>query len=327
MLVSSGLIKRMPGKGSFVLKLNEEKCENVPEQRLNFTLIGVILSDFSESYGSNLLSGLEEEASKNNCFIVPKRSYGNQKLEDEVIDSLIDIGIDGIIVMPVHGEHYNPKILKLILDGYPLVLMDCDLKGIPAAFVGTDNMGAAKKATDYLLEQGHRKISFISTSPNDTTTIEERIQGFIMSYAEHGVKVDEKLWETNLVSTLPGMDNMENIEADCKKVKDLILNHPEITCLFVTEYNLALIVMQTMKNMNKRVPEDMSILCFDGPTNNMGDYFFTHIRQKEKEIGHSAVQLVLNFIKGEVEVGKTYLDSILVLGRSVKNLRDDKTNK
>ena len=148
-----------------------------------------------------------------------------------------------------------------------------------------------------------------------------------MSYAEHGVKVDEKLWETNLVSTLPGMDNMENIEADCKKVKDLILNHPEITCLFVTEYNLALIVMQTMKNMNKRVPEDMSILCFDGPTNNMGDYFFTHIRQKEKEIGHSAVQLVLNFIKGEVEVGKTYLDSILVLGRSVKNLRDDKTNK
>ncbi|WP_238916782.1 GntR family transcriptional regulator [Clostridium sp. YIM B02555] len=320
MLADNGLITRVPGKGSFVMKYTEDK-ENIHKGEAHSPIIGVVLSDFSESYGTNLLSGIEQEATKNNCFIVPRRSYGNQDLENDAIDSLVDMGVDGIIVMPVHGEHYNPKILKLIIEGYPLVLMDCDLKGIPAAFVGTENVEAAKMAADYLLEQGHRKISFMSTNPKDTTTIEERIQGFIISHAEHGVKVDETLWETNLMSTLPGMDSDNNIEADCDKIKNLILDNPDITCVFVTEYNLALLVMRVLKSLNKKVPEDISILCFDGPYNSMGDYFFTHIRQKEKEIGSTAIQFVLKLLKGEV-IEKTYLKAILVIGQSVKEIHD-----
>ncbi len=326
MLADNGMIKRVPGKGSFVIKSTIDNKVIVQKSKSNSPIIGVVLSDFSESYGTNLLSGIEEEASKNNCFIIPKRSYGKQELENDAIDSLVDMGVDGIIVMPVHGEHYNPKILKLIIDGYPLVLMDCDLKGIQAAFVGTDNVDAAKMATDYLLEHGHRKISFVSTNPKDTTAIEDRIKGFIISYAEHGVKVDETIWETNLVSTLPGMDTESNIEADCDKIKKMIINNPDITCIFVTEYNLALLVMRALKHLNKAVPEDISILCFDGPYNNIGDYFFTHIRQKEKQIGCTSVQFVLNLIRGEI-VDKTYLKSILVTGQSVRDIRVKGNNK
>lgn len=320
MLAKDGFIKRMPGKGSFVLKLSsEDSKEAIP--RSGTTLIGVILSDFSESYGTSLLSGIEEEASKNGCFIVPKRTYGDQNLENEVIDSLIDMGIDGIIVMPVHGENYNPKILKLILDGFPIVLMDCDLKGIPTAFVGTDNKGAAKMATDYLLKQGHRSISFLSSPPNDTTTLEDRIEGFILSHAEHGVKVNESIWLTHLVSTLPEMSTNDNVESDCEKIKEMILKHPEITCLFVTEYNLAELALQTVKSLNKSVPDDISILCFDGPFNNVGDYFFTHIRQKENQIGSTAVKLVLEQLAGGDKVEKIFLDGVLIIGKSVKSLK------
>lgn len=326
MLADNGMIKRVPGKGSFVIKSTVDNKVSVQKSKSNSPIIGVVLSDFSESYGTNLLSGIEEEASKNNCFIIPKRSYGKQELENDAIDSLVDMGVDGIIVMPVHGEHYNPKILKLIIDGYPLVLMDCDLKGIQAAFVGTDNVDAAKMATDYLLEHGHRKISFVSTNPKDTTAIEDRIKGFIISYAEHGVKVNETIWETNLVSTLPGMDTESNIEADCGKIKKMIINNPDITCIFVTEYNLALLVMRALKHLNKAVPEDISILCFDGPYNNIGEYFFTHIRQKEKQIGCTSVQFVLNLIRGEI-VDKTYLKAILVTGQSVRDIRVDANKK
>lgn len=326
MLADNGMIKRVPGKGSFVIKSTVDNKVIVQKSKSNSPIIGVVLSDFSESYGTNLLSGIEEEASNNNCFIIPKRSYGKQELENDAIDSLVDMGVDGIIVMPVHGEHYNPKILKLIIDGYPLVLMDCDLKGIQAAFVGTDNVDAAKMATDYLLEHGHRKISFVSTNPKDTTAIEDRIKGFIISYAEHGVKVDETIWETNLVSTLPGMDTESNIEADCDKIKKMIINNLDITCIFVTEYNLALLVMRALKHLNKAVPEDISILCFDGPYNNIGEYFFTHIRQKEKQIGCTSVQFVLNLIRGEI-VDKTYLKAILVTGQSVRDIRVDANKK
>jgi DNA-binding LacI/PurR family transcriptional regulator len=319
MLAKDGLIRRIPGKGSFVLKVCDNSIAEV-SKRANFTIIGVVMSDFSESYGMNLLTGIEEEASKSNCYIVLKRSYGNKEYENEAIDSLIEMGIDGIIVMPVHGEHYNPKILQLILDGYPIVLMDCDLKGIPASFIGTDNVGAAKMATDYLLNQGHRNISFLSTPSKDTTTIEERIKGFIMSHAEHGVKFDDSIWLTSLVSTLPGMYNKDNIEADCKKIKELLMRNPEITCLFVTEYNLAVLALQVVKSLKKVIPDDISIICFDGPFNYMGDYFLTHIRQNEKQIGIISVQHMLKIIAGEAKTEKTYLDAVLVIGNSVKRL-------
>lgn len=320
MLAKDGLIKRRPGKGSFVTKHSPENAQK-SGLKAGTSLIGVVLSDFSESYGTNLLSGIEEEATKNNCFIVPRRTYGRQDLENEAIDALTDMGIDGLIIMPVHGEHYNPKILKLILSGFPVALMDCDLKGVPAAFVGTDNKNAAKMATDYLLKQGHRNISFLSSPPNDTTTLEDRIEGFIMSHAGNGVKANESIWLTHLVSTLPNKCTNENIEADCEKIRGLLLKHPEITCLFVTEYNLAELALQTVKSLNKSVPDDISILCFDGPYSYAGNYFFTHIRQKEKKIGSTAVQLILKQLAGEKQVEKIQLNAALVVGRSVKQLK------
>ncbi|NLJ30398.1 MAG: GntR family transcriptional regulator [Clostridiales bacterium] len=320
LLAKDGFIQRIPGKGSFVLKLSDEEPK-AAGPKPGTLLIGVVVADFMESYGTDLLSGIEEEASANGCFIVPIRTHGSQKLEDEAIDSLIDMGIDGIIVIPVHGESYNPKILKLILDGFPIVLMDCDLKGIPNAFVGTENKSAAKMATDYLLKQGHRNIGILSSPLSGTVALEDRVEGFIMSHAEHGVKVNESIWETSLISSMPGMWTQSNIEADRVKMNRMFLQHPEITCLFVTEYNLAELTLQTIRSLHKSVPEDISILCFDGPFNYFGNYFFTHIRQKEKQIGSTAVRLVLEQLAGDHEVKKIYLDAALVIGKSVKSIK------
>ena len=106
MLSRDGIIKRIPGKGSFV---NEDRTalENGSQLAINNnankSLIGIILPDFSESYGIGLISGIEEQSYKNNFFIVTRRSHGDRVLEEEAINDLIEIGVDGIIIMPVHG--------------------------------------------------------------------------------------------------------------------------------------------------------------------------------------------------------------------------------
>jgi len=326
MLMKNGLITRMPGRGSYVMEDAGRIANSLHEVEQTIkkkeTLFGIILPDFSESYGMTLLSGIERQASEENCFVVIKRSYGQQDIEEAVIDSLLDLGVDGIIVMPVHGEHYNPKILRLILDGFPVVSVDRCLSGIPVSFVGTDNLNASKKAIDYLLELGHTSIAVLSPPMQNTSALEDRVEGFVKSHVEHGVAVDENIWLTNLVSTMPGQNTKESIDDDIEKIMKLIQNNTEITCLYVVEYNIALLAMKAVKALGKAIPEDISILCFDSPFNYAGEYLFTFVRQREAEMGATAVKLLIKQMMEKGVNDKVYLDSDLVIGTTTLKRKD-----
>jgi GntR family transcriptional regulator of arabinose operon len=325
LLAKSGVIKRMPGKGSFIVGDNcvrsavrEDEPAGKDRKR---NLVGVVVADFSESYGTGLLSGIELEASLNGCFIIPRRSYGKQSLEEEIIDELLDFGVEGIIIMPVHGECYNQRIIKLVLDKFPIVLLDRNLRGIPTAFVGSDNVAAAKKMTDYLLESGHRSISFLSVPPVNTSAIEDRIEGFVKSHAEHGIQIDESIWLPSITGSLPEKKASEHIAEDIVRIRQLLIEKPSITCLFASEYNIALMALEAVRSLGYAVPEDISIVCFDGPRSMFGDYFFTHIRQDETKMGSLALKLLKESIDTSAKSDKIYIDTELIHGKSVKKIQ------
>lgn len=323
-LSENGYITRTPGKGSFVTSISkkQEQNESNPVRiKSSSCMIGLVLPDFSASYAMDLLSGIEKEACNYNCGFTFCRTYGRQDLEEKAIDFLLEMGVDGIILMPVHGEHYNPKIFKMVLDGFPFVLVDRYLKGIPAPFIGTDNVTAAKTMTDYLLELGHRNISFISPPSVDASTIEDRMEGFVKSHKEHGIPVDEAIWITDMTCTVPGKNSGENIRDDIEKIKRLIKENPDITCFFVVEYNMALVVLQAIKAIDGRVPEDYSVVCFDGPVNYVGDYYFTHIRQQEEKMGREAVHMLIRQIERKDGHERKYIEGKLIEGSSTKKPR------
>jgi DNA-binding LacI/PurR family transcriptional regulator len=123
---------------------------------------------------------------------------------------------------------------------------------------------------------------------------------------------------TDMTCTIPGKNTTENINEDIEKIKRLIQDNPEITCFFVVEYNLALVVVQAIKSMGKKVPENYSITCFDGPYNYIGEYFFTHIRQQEEKMGREAVNMLIKQMDEKDGNERKYLDGDLIIGSSTK---------
>ena len=119
----------------------------------------------------------------------------NEKIEEEekAIEELLQVGVDGIIILPIHGEHYNPKILELVLKKYPIVLVDRYLRGIPASSVSTDNTKAAKEATEYLMSRGHRHIAYITPPYEGTTVLEDRIKGFQLAHSEQHRQLNPRI--------------------------------------------------------------------------------------------------------------------------------------
>jgi DNA-binding LacI/PurR family transcriptional regulator len=323
MLASDGVIIRKPGRGSFVAERGQAPSEasahaavGIREPAETPPLIGLVLADFADSYGTGLVSGIERAAAEREAFVVLRRSFGDHEKEKEAIRALLRIGVDGLIVFPAHGEHFNAEILKLVVDEFPLVLIDRYLKGVGAASIHTDNVAAARMGTDHLLDLGHRHIGLVSVPPLDTTAVEDRVDGFIQAHAERGVAVDKSIWLNDVTSTLPNSFNPPNIAKDIAKIKDYLRRNGQITAVFAIEYNIALLVKAAAEELGLRIPQDLSILCFDSPPDPFGKHFFTHLLQDQEEMGRLAMDCVLKLKNGEPIQNRQSLPASLVVGQS-----------
>ncbi|PPA70449.1 GntR family transcriptional regulator [Jeotgalibacillus proteolyticus] len=329
-LAQNNIIERIRGKGSFVAQdhptVNQADISK-PYNTSNSKLIALIVPGFSDSFGSKLVGMIEETCSQNNCNLIIRFTRGDVIEEENAIKSLVDYGVDGLIIHPVHGENYNVELLKLVLENFPLILIDRYLKGIPASSVSTDNQRASECLTNYLFDLGHAEIGFLSSSPDGTSTIEERVKGFNLAYSKRGLILNPSFHINHLISNLPQNHNRESLDKDYAAVKQFILDHPTVTGFNVCEYDLALILLKVIKDLGKNIPEDYSIVCFDSPENLLNRPVFTHIRQNEFDMAKIAVQHLLQLIQGEQIPKHTMVDFTLEEGESTMGLISTQLNE
>jgi GntR family transcriptional regulator of arabinose operon len=320
------LIERFQGKGSFVaetipdlqeIKLQRQK--EVYELKRNeeeWRTVGVILPDFGDSFGATLIRGIEEQCSLYGCRMIMKLTYDNREEEEAAIRSYVRFGVDGIIVFPGHGEHYNSELLRLVINGFPIVFVDRYLKGIAARAVYTDNRKAAFDATNFLLEKEQWEIGFLSVPAEHTSTIEDRLMGFTDAYLQKGRTPKPDHVMTNLYSSLPQSFETRNAQSDIEKVGRFVEMNPELTAFVASEYNLALILWEVLLSAGKRIPEDYQIVCFDSPDQPFGEYIFTHVRQNEREMGRKAVDLLRSMWNNEATKLSNIVAHEIVSGQS-----------
>lgn len=303
MLAEAGMVIRMPGKGTFVTGSEErrvkEKETETKEEKVSERVIGVILDGFGPSFGCQMLGGIEAECHRQGCEMVFHCSYGSIEEETKAIDNLLTLGVAGILIMCVHDENYNSRILQLVVERFPVVTLDRQMKGIPVSFVGTDNEAAARELTACLLEDGYRKICFAKPYAAETPTIQERMTGFRMAFHDYGIVPDEEIWMTDLKATLPRHYSEEQVEKDMGKVVRFVKDHPQIEAFVAVEYSIARIIYRCLwqLGLHKKCP----VFCFDSSDNIMNEAMFTHVKQSEEKIGQLGVRILMDEINGKKE--------------------------
>lgn len=307
-LERASLIERSRGKGSFVSKVlpdfnqvegeSENKTEELPEEA-PWGLVGLVLPDFTATYGLDLFKAIEIRCSELKYHLIVKQTFGSHDEEGQAIKSLCQLGVEGLIVWPVHGEYYNAALLRLVLDGFPLVLVDRYLKGIPASAVYTNNKKATQELTEYLLDQQHEHIAFISPPAVNTSSLEDRIQGFMAAFSQQGLSLNPTYIFTSLLSTLPGSFHHDKVHADSDLLRQFIIQNPQITAFVACEYNVALIVSKVLKSLYPDTQQNYTVACFDSPEDPFDEPLYTHIQQDEASMGQKAVDFLAAQIAGE----------------------------
>lgn len=295
LLAEEGRVIRLPGKGTFV---TDDRIPAFPADSVNkHPLIGVILDEFSPSFAYHILHSIQSVCEDEGYSVVLRCSGGSLERETTAIEDLIALGVSGLIIMCVHNENYNERILQLVVEKFPVVTIDRQLKGLSVPFVGTDNVNAARDLTSELLKQGFRKIGFVRPEAHETITLLDRQQGFQLAFNDYGLIADESLWITNLRSSLPENSGEEYWKQDITVVDEYLHNHPETEAFMASEYTLAKLLKYCLQKA-KRYHEGM-IVCFDSPELFLEEAEFTHVAQGEAEIGRVSMELLLKTIKGQ----------------------------
>ncbi|MDR1904642.1 MAG: GntR family transcriptional regulator [Treponema sp.] len=318
LLAEQGYISRFPGKGSFVSSV----VKTVDGRGMDKTL-ALLMPDYSDSFGVNLLNGVVDGCCALGYHVILKRTRDQIRIEENSIRSLVEAGVAGFLILPVHGTFYNPEILKLTLNNKPVVFVDRKIQGLKVSSVSTDNQSGAALGVEYLFRLGHRKIGFYSGMVKDTSSIEERRDGFLQAFVDFEIKYETDYFCHSLQSawTFP-FYNKDQVDADIRHVAEHIRLHPELTAAFVAEYRMAQVVKKAAKLTGRNVPNNFSILCFDSPPSLFGLPPYTHILQDEYAIGNRAVELLHSLITGKETVlpKQILIQTKLVVGSSTAPL-------
>ncbi|MBS4195616.1 GntR family transcriptional regulator [Lederbergia citri] len=326
LLAQDQIIERVQGKGSFVIYSVEESENMLNSNQTHITKkglkIGLVIPSFSSSYGMGLVQSMEYNSSKYGATFLMKITREKIEEEENAIEELLDAGVDGLIVIPIHGEHYNPKILELVLKKYPIVLVDRYLRGIQASAVLTDNVRASREATEYLMSLGHEHIAYITPPYDGTTALEDRLKGYQLAHTEQHKQLNPDYIFSNFGSDYAFNDQKkQEFELEIDNLRNFILSYPEITAFVACRHAFAKILLYVVQSIGKEVPQDYSIICFDSPHPIIGKPLITHISQRENEMGTKAVNRLMSQINGEYNIETELLNFELIEGLSTASIK------
>ena len=215
-------------------------------------------------------------------------------------------GVDGVVIACV--DFTDPRVRELAESDLPLVTVDHMFNNRLA--VVSDNVQGVEALVRYAYEKGHRKIAFLHGEKTSVT--QNRLVGFYRACEELGLVIPEEYVRESA---------FHNPDRCAQDTLDL-MNLPERpTCILFPDDYSYVGGMNALRQMGIRVPEDVSVMGYDG-IHLARVIGLTTYWQDTREIGRIAADRLISLI----EHPKTTLaDRIMVSGRllegnTVKNL-------
>ena len=212
-------------------------------------MIGVIVKDIGISYMAQIIRGIEEIGRMYNYDILLSSTYGDIEAEHKIIEFMCTKQVEGIIMI---SEKINPEILfKLKSKKIPFVRLDKFYEYTGEHTVSIDYKSTCNKMTNYLVDEGHKSIVFIS---EDVTSRigREKLAGFNEAVAER--KVKSALINAKDITVQTGYDMGEEI---FKLIKE-----NNSTVVFASEDTLAIGFISYCYDNGLKVPQDISVAGF-----------------------------------------------------------------
>lgn len=280
-----------------LLELNYQPDAVARSLRRRETLtIGLLVPSLEIPFFASVAYSIERVAAEHGYNIILCNSEWQVETEAQHLQSLLARQVDGLIC--ISAKMNVAGIAPFIDAGTPVVMFERQMPGISLDAVGIDNVKGAYKATRHLLGLGHRRIAAI-TGMNISTVSERRLLGYRQALEDAGLPFNpDYVFHGDY---LP--------ETGAKAVGHFLSLPEKPTAVFAFNDLMALGALQSLHERGLSAPEQMAIIGFDGiAISQYSSPALTTVRQPLNRMGRTAVELLLQRIRGEGPKEAQYIE-------------------
>lgn len=254
--------------------------------------VGVIVPYINRSFFSSVIRGIEEELTPHGYHVIICQTHENYEYEIEQINTLINTQIDGIFISVSKNTVKTDHIEKALAENIPLVFFD-RRKNVPGfSSVIIDDFQAGYIATKQLIEQGCKKIAYLSGDLN-LEIYRNRHDGYCKALEENNIKVNpEYIILTN-----------SKVESGAAAIQDLWKLKEKPDAIFSASDYTALGAIQELRKMKIKIPEEVCVTGFSNePFTKYMEQPISSVDQTPQTMGKIAAQVFLEQINGNQKV-------------------------
>jgi LacI family transcriptional regulator len=184
------------------------------------------------------------------------------------------------------SDETNEDLLKAMeVLQMPVVMLNRELAG-EFDSVLIDDFNAARNATEYLIQLGHRRICLV-TATEDIAPGRHRIAGFRKAFSEAGISLSDELIRHG------------SFEMDGYHEAFAVLDSREPPTAMIVGTQVLVGVLRALRQMQRRIPEDISLIsCDDTYLAELSTPALTVMDRSLAECGRMAARLVLLRLNG-----------------------------
>ncbi|MFV1876750.1 LacI family DNA-binding transcriptional regulator [Nioella sp.] len=217
--------------------------------------------------------------------------------------------VDGIVI---HGPRANERRIRLLQDlDLPFVVHGrASAEDSDYSWVDVNNRRAFSRATELLLDLGHRRIAMVNGLEDMDFAIRRR-QGYEKALRERGLEPDPELGASDEMTEHYGYDTARRMLAQ---------DNPP-TAFLVSSLISAIGVRRALEEADLKMGRDVSVITHDDELSYLGNGkdvpIFTATRSSVREAGRIAATTLLDLIEDPDRTPRHHLlEAELMLGRS-----------
>lgn len=299
----------IPNSSARNLKTNESKN------------IAILVKGITNPFFHKIIRVIEEKAALRGYPLIIQDVDDHTNELDLAIQETNSRNLCGVILLGGTFGYSAERFRQLAI---PCVLVTVSAsEDIPIdlySSVKIDDEKEGFRATDYLISLGHRNIGFIYDPPSDRMTPNRlRFMGYQRALQENGIP-----FSSSLVADNTDAPFYSGYLTGFNAMKQLYTRNPEMTAVFAFADVLALGAMKAAFSMGLKVPEDMSIVGFDGI--DAGEFYHPSLDtlyQPANEMALSSIEFLFDMLQGNRSQHIIY-DAVLTKRGSCRPLPDGK---
>ena len=222
----------------------------------------IICPSVLNPYYSTVIQSIEQEAVEQGFTTTIHTTYWNKETEKKLLDySLTSPDIAGVIFAMIPQQ---PDLARAASQQIPMVTIGDQLQDLGISTVNINSFTAGEIVGRYLIGLGHQNIAFISTTLNSEHSVRVRRRDGIC-HAYQSLCPSGHVTTQSMEFTSKAELNAIGIEHDVgyQLAQQCAKAHPEITAMVATNDMVAYGVIDGLRDLGLRIPDDISVCGFD----------------------------------------------------------------